>query len=60
MRRSQGFKNLDLRKVIDHFSIENGGGHPGAIGFRIDRDLIESIDEYVNLLISGTEVLIKG
>lgn len=60
MRRSQGFKNLDLRKVIDHFSIENGGGHPGAIGFRIDRDLIESIDEYVKLLISGTEVLIKG
>ena len=60
MRRSQGFKNLDLRKVIDHFSIENGGGHPGAIGFRIDRDLIESIDEYVNLLISGTEALIKG
>jgi len=59
MRRSQGFKNLDLRKIIDHFSIENGGGHPGAIGFRIDRDLIENIDEYVNLLISGTEALIK-
>ena len=59
MRRSQAFKKLDLRKVIVHFSIENGGGHPGAIGFRIDRDLIENIDEYVNLLISGTEALIK-
>jgi len=59
MRRSQSFKKLDLRKVIAHFSIENGGGHPGAIGFRIDRDLIENIDEYVNLLISGTEALIK-
>jgi len=60
MRRSHYFKNLDLRKVIDHFSIENGGGHPGAIGFRIDRDLIENIDEYVNLLISGTEALVKA
>ena len=59
MRRSQAFKKLDLRKVIVHFSIENGGGHPGAIGFRIDRDLIENIDEYVNLLVSGTEALIK-
>lgn len=60
MRRSQSFKSLDLRKVIDHFSIENGGGHPGAIGFRIDRDLIENIDEYVTLLISGTETLIEA
>ncbi len=60
MRRSQGFKNLDLRKVISHFSIKNGGGHPGAIGFRIDRNLIENIDEYVKMLISGTEALIKA
>ncbi len=59
MRRSQSFKKLDLRKILDNFSIENGGGHPGAIGFRIDRDVIKDIDEYVNFLISGTEALVK-
>jgi len=34
MRRSHNYKKFDLRRVIDIFEIENGGGHEGAIGFR--------------------------
>ncbi|MFW5771458.1 MAG: hypothetical protein ACOCX9_08490, partial [Spirochaetota bacterium] len=34
MRRSHNYKKFDLRRVIDIFEIENGGGNEGAIGFR--------------------------
>lgn len=37
MRRSHIFKDYDLRHVLKLFSVTNGGGHEGAIGFRFDR-----------------------
>lgn len=35
IRRCRRFDAFDLRSILDAFSIENGGGHPGAIGFRL-------------------------
>jgi len=60
MRRSQSYTDLDLRKVIDTFGIENGGGHPGAIGFRIPEKSIPDLYEYTETLITGTEKLMAG
>lgn len=60
VRRSKNFKNFDVRKIIQIFGIENGGGHEGAIGFRIARDEIKDIDKYVDSLISGIEKEISG
>ena len=58
LRRSQSYKSLDLRSVIDKFNIQNGGGHPGAIGFRIPQTEIKDIKKYVGELVNGIEELI--
>jgi nanoRNase/pAp phosphatase (c-di-AMP/oligoRNAs hydrolase) len=55
MRRSQNYKSYDLRKVLELFSIENGGGHEGAIGFRISSQSIQDIHAYIQKLIKGVE-----
>jgi nanoRNase/pAp phosphatase (c-di-AMP/oligoRNAs hydrolase) len=60
MRRSHRFKGLDLRTILLKFGIENGGGHQGAIGFRVKRHTVPDIDEYVKNIILGTEELIAA
>jgi nanoRNase/pAp phosphatase (c-di-AMP/oligoRNAs hydrolase) len=58
VRRSELYKDLDLRTILSTFSIENGGGHPGAIGFRIPEKDITDISGYSLELIRGIEKLI--
>jgi nanoRNase/pAp phosphatase (c-di-AMP/oligoRNAs hydrolase) len=55
LRRSHDFMGLDLRTVLEHFKISNGGGHPGAIGFRIEREKIKDLQKYVKNLVTGIE-----
>lgn len=55
LRRSQHYKVFDLRKVLELFGIENGGGHEGAIGFRLPRSLVPDLAEYVGRLVQGIE-----
>jgi nanoRNase/pAp phosphatase (c-di-AMP/oligoRNAs hydrolase) len=55
MRRSEHYKSFDLRTIISHFNIENGGGHEGAIGFRIPRSKINDFNAFIQELISGAE-----
>lgn len=59
IRRSQSYKDLDLRLILKEFNIENGGGHPGAIGFRFPRNEITDIREYVESIIPGIEKLME-
>lgn len=56
MRRSYNFKNFDLRRVLEIFDIKNGGGHEGAIGFRMPLDHAGNINKYVNMMISRLEL----
>ena len=58
MRRNHSFRLLDLRNIIAEFNIENGGGHPGAVGFRISSSDIEDLDAYTEKLIEKTEKMI--
>lgn len=60
MRRSQGYTRLDLREIITTFGIKNGGGHPGAIGFRIPEKEIPDLRTYMETLVAGTERLIAN
>ena len=60
MRRNKDYRLLDLRRVIEKLSIENGGGHPGAVGFRIPSEEIPDIFEFKNKLIEVTEEIIKA
>ena len=55
VRRSHQFKDLDLRSILGQFSITNGGGHEGAIGFRVPKDSIDDIRDYVHYLVNGIE-----
>jgi nanoRNase/pAp phosphatase (c-di-AMP/oligoRNAs hydrolase) len=55
IRRSQDYKIYDVRNILTIFSIKNGGGHEGAIGFRIPKDEIKDIDLYVKDLVTGIE-----
>jgi nanoRNase/pAp phosphatase (c-di-AMP/oligoRNAs hydrolase) len=60
MRRSQAFKRYDLREIIKVFSIENGGGHEGAVGFRIPSPEIEDLEQFAMVLVDRTEEEIAG
>jgi nanoRNase/pAp phosphatase (c-di-AMP/oligoRNAs hydrolase) len=55
MRRSHSFKNFDLREILRLFSFDNGGGHEGAVGFRIEQSKIGDINDYVNKFIRQLE-----
>jgi nanoRNase/pAp phosphatase (c-di-AMP/oligoRNAs hydrolase) len=55
LRRGQDYKTFDLRTVLDLFSIEDGGGHEGAIGFRIEKEKIPDLDGFVAKLVRGIE-----
>jgi nanoRNase/pAp phosphatase (c-di-AMP/oligoRNAs hydrolase) len=46
LRRSAKFLDSDLRTVLTGLKIENGGGHPGAIGFRVPKDSIKDLESY--------------
>ncbi len=59
MRRNQHFKSLDLRDILGVLAIENGGGHPGAIGFRIESDRISDLGNAVRRIIDTTESMIE-
>ncbi|MDR0403062.1 MAG: DHH family phosphoesterase [Treponema sp.] len=58
LRRSAVFINTDLREVLAGLQIENGGGHPGAIGFRVTKDEMEDIAAYTSELVSRIEELV--
>lgn len=60
VRRSQAYKKYDLRKMLPLFSIENGGGHEGAIGFRLPRVEIDDYTLYVQGLIEGLEKVLPA
>ncbi len=60
MRRNQNYRMLDLRDVIEKFNIEDGGGHPGAVGFRMPSGDIDDIEVYVQTLISESELMIDN
>jgi nanoRNase/pAp phosphatase (c-di-AMP/oligoRNAs hydrolase) len=60
LRRAHDFTRMDLRTVLERFKISNGGGHPGAIGFRIEKNKIANIGGYIKKLISGIEKMAAG
>ena len=60
LRRSGAWKEYDLRNFLTKFSINNGGGHEGAIGFRVPRSDVPDLGAYVQRLVKGIEAEING
>ncbi len=58
MRRSQNYKNYDLRDFLKKMDIENGGGHEGAIGFRVTKDVIDDYQKYVLSIVKKVNSLL--
>ncbi|HVO38238.1 MAG TPA: DHH family phosphoesterase, partial [Spirochaetia bacterium] len=59
LRRSSVWKQYDLRNLLSRFSIQNGGGHEGAIGFRIPQAEVPDFGSYIQQLIQGIEEAIS-
>jgi diguanylate cyclase (GGDEF)-like protein len=59
LRRSGAWKEYDLRNFLAAFAIRNGGGHEGAIGFRVPRSEVPDFEAYVQSLIKGIEAEIS-
>jgi nanoRNase/pAp phosphatase (c-di-AMP/oligoRNAs hydrolase) len=57
LRRSAEFTSLDLRTVLSQLNIENGGGHPGAVGFRVPKDEAADLPAYTADLAAKIEAL---
>ncbi|MCX7029882.1 MAG: diguanylate cyclase [Spirochaetes bacterium] len=55
VRRASKFKDYDLRNLLGLLGIANGGGHEGAIGFRVPRSEIGDFDAYVERLLARIE-----
>ena len=41
LRAAQGWSTVDFRDVLTRFNITDGGGHPGAVGFRFNTNDID-------------------
>jgi len=57
LRRSAKFLHVDLRSILAELKIENGGGLPGAVGFRIKKEAITDINSYMEDLVNRIEAL---
>ena len=57
MRRNYGYENVDLRELLDRLNITDGGGHPGAIGFRFPRSRIANYQPVLEEIIDAANAL---
>ena len=47
MRRCRYFKEIDLRDAVHRLEISDGGGHEGAVGFRIPAEEVQDFDAFI-------------
>ena len=55
IRVSEAMRGINLHPILTHFQITDGGGHPGAIAFRLPREFGRSL----HTLIADIETFIK-
>jgi nanoRNase/pAp phosphatase (c-di-AMP/oligoRNAs hydrolase) len=60
LRRSAKFTVLDLRTVLKTVEITNGGGLPGAIGFRVAKKDVPDIQAFTAGIVGKIESIITG
>jgi diguanylate cyclase (GGDEF)-like protein len=60
LRRSSTYTSLDLRTTITELGITNGGGHPGAVGFRIKKIEVADISTYGEEMVQRIEQILAS
>jgi len=58
LRRSHLFQKVDLRDFLSRNGIANGGGHPGAIGFRFERSQIIDMNRFSTELVEKAGAMV--
>jgi diguanylate cyclase (GGDEF)-like protein len=58
LRRSQAFTAIDLRDAIARLGITNGGGHPGAVGLRVEREAVPDIEARAKEIVATLNAMI--
>ena len=60
VRAGEAIKGIDFRQVIEDLKVPlgNGGGHPGAICFKVEKKDITNLDEYVSHLLEDVKRII--
>lgn len=59
LRRSHLFQRLDLREFLVRHDIANGGGHPGAIGFRFKKSDIGDIRIFTRTIVENVAAMVQ-
>ncbi len=61
VRAGESIKGTDFRPIIEDMQVPegNGGGHAGAICFKVERRLIPNLDEYIDKLSSHVKRIIE-
>jgi hypothetical protein len=61
VRAGEAVKGIDFRQVIEDLKVPlgNGGGHPGAVCFKIEKEKIADLDEYVRNILEDVNHLIS-
>ncbi len=59
-RASRNISNVDLRGLLTEFGIDDGGGHPGAIGFRIQKGKIKDYPGLVARVVERLDAIIRS
>ena len=57
IRTARAVADMDLRTILKDFNVADGGGHPGAIGFRISRKDLPDPDPFVQSILKKLEEL---
>ncbi|MFA6507413.1 MAG: DHH family phosphoesterase [Treponemataceae bacterium] len=60
VRRSRDFTDFDLRDILSRLSLTNGGGHPGAIGFRIPKSEISDPASFTDDLVQKVSAMLDA
>jgi single-stranded DNA-specific DHH superfamily exonuclease len=59
LRRSAKYLHADLRALLPGLKIENGGGHPGAIGFRVKKEDVKNFHGFAEDIVAQMEKLLE-
>jgi nanoRNase/pAp phosphatase (c-di-AMP/oligoRNAs hydrolase) len=60
LRRGSKYNTLDLRKVLEKLKLDNGGGHPGAVGFRVPGGQIADFGKFLAGLAEDITALVQA
>lgn len=58
MRRNYGYEGVDLRNLLNRLGVTDGGGHPGAIGFRFRRSRVKDFEGFLERIVEAGNRLV--